>query len=153
MYIVSQIEKIDETIFNSMYESNKTQLVSNIGFDNLDLFRGTFLHGSEDNLIFKAVNDSNKTVAYSIAVPEGETAYLYNTITNADGTMPLVVESLAQLLKSLNFKFLSLCLKKDSSIHTYGKNNMNRPELYEFVGEDKADVASDEYMKVKLKLL
>ena len=42
MYTVSKIDSINETTFNSIYESNKTQLVQNIGYDDLNNLRSTF---------------------------------------------------------------------------------------------------------------
>ena len=150
MYTVSKINNIDETIFNSIYENNKTQLVQNIGYDDINNLRSTFqaVEGV-DKIFFQAVDDSNTVVAYFVGLPEGSTAFMYNMITKTTETLPLTIESSANLLKSLGFTHVDFCVKDGTSTQTYCKNSMNRPELYEYLTEKSIG----DYMRVSLRLV
>ena len=147
--IVTQIDQIDNTTFNRMYASNKTQLISNIGFDDIEIFRNSF--NREDNVIkFKAVNESNEVVAYFVGEESDvNTAYMYNMITQDEHTLPLTIEGSANILKSLGYTHVEFCVKVGTGTYDYTKNSMYRPDLYEY--ESEIDIGN--YHKTKLRLV
>jgi len=149
VHTVSKITDINIDIFNSMYESNKTQLVSNIGFDDLELFRNTFVYGAEDKMLFQAVDDESVVTAYYIGHPENDTAYMSNMITKSDDVLPQTVESSANILKNLGFTYVVFCVKPDTSTYNYTKASMNRLDLYEYMSETRID----DYSRVRLRLI
>tara|TARA_Y100000361_G_scaffold30392_1_gene25238 strand:+ start:637 stop:1086 length:450 start_codon:yes stop_codon:yes gene_type:complete len=149
VHTVNKITEIDIDVFNTMYEANKTQLVSNIGFDDLEQFRNTFVYAAEDKMLFQAVDDSSIITAYYIGYPENDTAYMCNMITRTEDTLPLTIESSANILKSLGFTKVSFCVKEGTSTYNYTKASMNRPELYEYLTEKSIG----DYMKVTLRLV
>ena len=150
MYTVSKIDSINETTFNSIYESNKTQLIQNIGYDDLNNLRSTFqVVEGIDKIFFQAVDSSDNVVAYFVGLPEGNTAFMYNMITKTTETLALTIESSANILKSLGFTHVDFCVKDGTSTQTYCKNSMNRPELYEYLTEKSIG----DYMRVSLRLV
>ena len=149
MHTVSKIASIDVDVFNAMYEANKTQLVSNIGFDDLEKFRNTFVYGAEDKMLFQAVDDDSVITAYYVGYPENETAYMSNMITKADDVLPQTIESSANILKALGFTHVVFCVKPDTSTYNYTKASMNRTDLYEYL----AETPIDDYLRVKLRLV
>ncbi|QDP52891.1 MAG: hypothetical protein Unbinned4512contig1001_29 [Prokaryotic dsDNA virus sp.] len=150
MYTVSKIVNIDGTTFDSIYESNKTQLVQNIGYDDIDNLRRTFEDTvGVEKIFFQAVDDNDNVVAYFAGLPEGNTAFMYNMVTKTTDTLAQTVESSASILKSLGYTHVDFCVKDGTATQTYCKNSMNRPELYEYLSErDFGD-----YKRVSLRLI
>ena len=149
MYTVSKIDEINTTTFDEIYNSNKTQLVSNIGYDNLEQVKSTFVKLEELDLLFQAVNDSGQVMAYFAGNDEGSTAFMYNMITRNTDTLPLTIESSASMLKSLNYTHVDFCVKDGSATQSYCKNSMNRTDLYEYLSETNIG----DYMRVSLRLV
>ena len=151
MYIVTEIEKINSTRFDEIYNGNKTQLIENIGYDDLNLLKSIFSKQIGAGLLFQAVNNSNEVVAYYVGVRQSSTeVFMHCMITDSTETLPLTVESSANILKSLGFTHVYFSVKNNTSTHTYCKNSMNRTDLYEYLNEE---IYEGNYMKVKLKLV
>ena len=132
-----------------MYGANKEQLVSNIGYDDIEQFRNTFVYGAEDKMLFQAVDDESVVTAYYVGYPENETAYMSNMITNADDVLPQTVESSANILKTLGFTHVVFCVKPNTSTYNYTKASMSRTDLYEYLSE----ASIDDYSRVRLRLI
>ena len=150
MYTVTQISEINTAKFDAMYEANKDQLVPNIGFDDLSIFKDSFTDPTRGDLKFQAVDDAGEVVAYFVGEPGSNgAAYMYNMITNASDTLPLTIESSANMLKSLGYTHVEFCVKHGSSTYTYTKNSMDRLDLYEY--ESETDIGN--YFKTRLRLV
>jgi hypothetical protein len=150
MYTVSKIDSINNTTFDLIYESNKTQLVQNIGYDDIDKLRNTFQQTDDvEKIFFQAVDNQDNVVAYFAGFPEGDTAYMYNMVTKTTETLALTIESSAGVLKSLGYTYVDFCVGDGTATQAYCKNSMNRPELYEYLSE--RDIGN--YMRVKLRLV
>lgn len=148
--IVTQIDQIDNAEFDRMYASNRTQLVSNIGFDDINVFRASFNREDNEVIKFKAVNESNEVVAYFVGeTSEPNTAYMYNMITVDQDTLPLTIEGSANILKSLGYTHVEFCVKPDTGTYNYTKSSMNRPDLYDY----ESEINIGDYHKTKLRLV
>lgn len=146
--IVTQIDQIDDAEFDRMYVSNRDQLVSNIGFDDIHGYRETFKR--PEALKFRAVNESEAVVAYFVGEPsDANTAYVYNIITESPHILPLTIEPSAILLKSLGYTHVEFCGARGTATYNYAKRGMYCPNFYEYVSE--MDIGN--YYKVKLRLV
>ena len=149
MYTVTKITNVNMSIFDEIYEGDRTRISTAIGYDDIDHLKTYFV--GEDPHLFQAVDSSNQVMAYIMGQSMGEGVMrIVNMITRAADTIPNFVEPSAILLKSLGFKEVHFCVKVNGTSYVFCKNNLNRNDVYQYIGET---IPYEEYTDIKLLLV
>ena len=152
MYNCTLIDKVDDTIFESIYQQNKTKIDLNMGFagtsfdtdeKKIELMKINFNENIEGSVLVQIAKQSdNEVVGYIKGLGTGTTLKFTNAVFRND----LIGDSYGNDLfidthsfwKSLGFKELRACLVKTATeVVEFTKNECHQPELFQFRAEDE----------------
>ena len=151
-YTVTKINAIDVDIFNEIYNGDKERITTAVGYDDIDKMRSLFTQDDDGVYLFQAVDSSGQVMAYIMGDPlmYRKTMRIILMVTRSADTIPNFSEPSATLMKSLGFEEVHFSVKKSSTSYNYCKNNLNRSDIYQYIGETTEE---EEYTDIKLLLV
>ena len=129
-YRVEVVTSVNEESFLSIYNSNKTAIITNSGYEEYERLLMQFkMDGSF--IVAGIDNDTNNHVAYGSGVLNNGVWHLTNIITKSPTVfMELSGDLMHTLMLENNISTVKTWCKKDGTMLNFVQASSNRPDLY-----------------------
>ena len=148
MYQVNEITDIDDSIFDLIYENNKTQIVGNNGYDDKEKLKHIFKNSTFPTKVFFEVTYNSEVVGYYQGKILNNHAYLYNAITKTEQTFKDAVDVSTTYLKGLGCTHVVCSAIPDTNMYNYCLSSCERTDIFAYEKTENTGDTVDIFMRL-----
>jgi len=148
VYQLNEITEIDDNIFDSIYENNKTQIVVNNGYDDKEKLKFIFKNPTTYFKLFFEVTYNSEVVGYYQGKLLNNHAYLYNAITKTEQTFKDAVDVSTTYLKGLGCTHVVCSAIPDTNMYNYCLASCERTDIFAYEKTENTGDTVDIFMRL-----